>query len=401
MIMKDRSPFTPGNPVPVELFVGRRDQLDEILKNVRQARTGKQENIFLAGERGIGKSSFARFVCNMACKERLLSVHVFLGQVTSLDEMVRRVFEELIRVSNTQSWYEKISDYFSNKIKQIDLFGVALSFNPSPEDTRELVNNFSSAISNVAEKIKPEKSGLFIVLDDIDAISKTPEFANWYKSLVDRVATHSDFFPVCIMLIGLPEFRDNLSRNQPSLMRVFRVVEIEKLQDHEVRDFFERAFKKVEIQVDESALKLMVKYSSGIPTIMHEIGDAVFWADEDGIIKDDDALNGIVIAARNIGKKYLDPLVYRAIRSEKYKSILRKLSQSPETRFKKAEIAAKLTPEEKKVFDNFLSKMRKLGVIIVDQESDRGAYKFINDIYPIYIFMDSLEHRHKIEKSFW
>jgi hypothetical protein len=395
MIMKDRSPFTPGNPVPVELFVGRSSQLEEILKNVKQARTGKQENIFLAGERGIGKSSFAKFVCNMACKEKLLSVHVFLGQVTSLDEMVRRVFEELIKVSNTQSWYEKISGYFKDKIQQIDLFGVAVSFNPSEEDTRDIVNNFSFALSNIAEKIKPEKSGLFIVLDDIDAISKTPEFANWYKSFVDRVATHSDFFPICIMLIGLPEFRDNLSKNQPSLMRVFRVVEIEKLQDQEVRDFFERAFKKVNILVEEQAMKIMVKYSSGLPTIMHEIGDAIFWVDTDGIVNVDDVGKGVIIAAGNIGKKYLDPLVYRAIRSEKYRSILRKLGESPESRFKKTDIVAKLTPEEKKVFDNFLRKMRELGVIIADQESDRGTYKFINDIYPVYIFMEGLEHRYK------
>jgi len=395
MIMKDRSPFTPGNPVPVELFVGRSSQLEEILKNVKQARTGKQENIFLAGERGIGKSSFAKFVCNMACKEKLLSVHVFLGQVTSLDEMVRRVFEELIKVSNTQSWYEKISGYFKDKIQQIDLFGVAVSFNPSEEDTRDIVNNFSFALSNIAEKIKPEKSGLFIVLDDIDAISKTPEFANWYKSFVDRVATHSNFFPICIMLIGLPEFRDNLSKNQPSLMRVFRVVEIEKLQDQEVRDFFERAFKKVNILVEEQAMKIMVKYSSGLPTIMHEIGDAIFWVDTDGIVNVDDVGKGVIIAAGNIGKKYLDPLVYRAIRSEKYRSILRKLGESPESRFKKTDIVAKLTPEEKKVFDNFLRKMRELGVIIADQESDRGTYKFINDIYPVYIFMEGLEHRCK------
>ncbi|MCX6681090.1 MAG: ATP-binding protein [Methanothrix sp.] len=400
MVIKDRSPFTPGNPVPVELFVGRTTQLEEILKNVKQARTGKQENIFLAGERGIGKSSFAKFVCNMACKERLLSVHVFLGQVTSLDEMVRRIFEELIKVSNTQSWYEKISDYFRDKIQQIDLFGVAVSFNPSKEETRELVNKFDEAIANIAEKIKPEKSGLFIVLDDIDTISRTPDFANWYKSFVDKVATHFDYFPICIMLIGLPEFRDNLSKNQPSLMRVFRVVEIEKLQDPEVRDFFSRAFKKVNIEVEESAMSIMVKYSSGLPTIMHEIGDAIFWIDTDGIVKVDDVVNGVFVAAGNIGKKYLDPLVYRAIRSEKYRSILRKLgesqlSKSPDLRFKKTDIVAKLTPEEKGVFDNFLRKMGELGVIIADKESERGTYKFINDIYLVSILMESLEHRSK------
>lgn len=31
----------------------------------------------------------------------------------------------------------------------------------------------------------------------------------------------------------------------------------------------------------------------------------------------------------------------------------------------------------------------------LDQESDRGTYKFINDIYPVYILMESLEHRSK------
>lgn len=394
--MKDRSPFTPGNPVPVELFVGRTNQLEEILRNVKQARTGKQENIFLAGERGIGKSSFAKFVCNMACKERLLSVHVFLGQVTSLDEMVRRVFEELLKVSNTQSWYGKISGYFENKIQQIDLFGVAVSFHPTAEDTRELVNNFPEALVNIAEKIKTEKKGLFIVLDDIDAISGTPEFANWYKSFVDKVATHFDYFPISIMLIGLPEFRDNLSRNQPSLMRVFRVVEIEKLQEKEVKDFFLRAFNKVNIAVQESAMEIMVDYSGGLPTIMHEIGDAIFWIDEDGIVKDDDVWKGVISAAESIGKKYLDPLVYRAIRSEKYRSILRKLGVT--TSFKKNEIVAKLTKEEKAVFDNFLRTMRDRGVIMIDQEADRGTYKFVNDIYPVYIFMEGLEHKMKVKQ---
>ncbi|MCU0637668.1 MAG: ATP-binding protein [Methanothrix sp.] len=396
MTMKDRSPFTPGNPVPVELFVGRTKQLEEILRNVKQARTGKQENIFLAGERGIGKSSFAKFVCNMACKERLLSVHVFLGQVTSLDEMVRRVFEELLKASNTQSWYGKISGYFENKIQQIDLFGVAVSFHPTAEDKRELVNNFPEALANIAEKIKTEKKGLFIVLDDIDTISKTPEFANWYKSFVDKVATHFDYFPISIMLIGLPEFRDNLSRNQPSLMRVFRVVEIEKLQENEVKDFFLRAFNKVNITVEESAMEIMVDYSGGLPTIMHEIGDAIFWIDDDGIVKDDDVWKGVISAAESIGKKYLDPLVYRAIRSEKYRSILRKLGVT--TSFKKSEIVAKLTKEEKAVFDNFLRTMRDRGVIMINQEADRGTYKFVNDIYPVYIFMEGLEHKMKAKQ---
>ena len=43
---KENSPFTPGSPVPVELFVGRLDQIKEIIRYVGQIPYGKQENAF-------------------------------------------------------------------------------------------------------------------------------------------------------------------------------------------------------------------------------------------------------------------------------------------------------------------------------------------------------------------
>ena len=43
---KESSPFTPGSPVPVELFVGRREQIKELLRYVEQTFRGRQENVF-------------------------------------------------------------------------------------------------------------------------------------------------------------------------------------------------------------------------------------------------------------------------------------------------------------------------------------------------------------------
>ena len=34
-------------------------------------------------------------------------------------------------------------------------------------------------------------------------------------------------------------------------------------------------------------------------------------------------------------------------------------------------------------------KLRKLGVIEIDMEAERGTYRFVNEIYPIYIWMES------------
>ncbi len=391
---KENSPFTPGNPVPIELFVGRTNQINEILRYVKQTSFGKQENVFLAGERGIGKSSLAAFLRYWVInKENFLGIHVFSGGVSTLEELVRRIFDQLLKEVKEQTWFEDISKFFGNYIKEVGLFGISVSFNPPEKDLKKLVRNFPKVLENIIKKLKDKKKGLFIALDDINGLSTTPDFANWYKSFVDEVATHYTYFPLFIMPIGLPEVRDALSEHQPSLMRIFRVVDINKLFDKEVETFFEEAFKNV-MKVKPEATEVMVKFSSGLPLLMHEIGDAIFWKDEDGIISEKDALGGILDAAERIGRKYLDPKVYRAIRSERYRSILRKLERAPISRnFKRREIEEKLNESEKRVFNNFLIKMRDLGIIISDIEKGRGNYSFVNEIYPIYIWMESEKFR--------
>ena len=62
MSNKGNSPFTPGSPVPVELFVGRERQIRELIRYAGQVSSG---------DRGIGKSSLASFLHN------ILGIHVF------------------------------------------------------------------------------------------------------------------------------------------------------------------------------------------------------------------------------------------------------------------------------------------------------------------------------------
>ncbi len=393
--MKENSPFMPGWPVPVDLFVGRTAQIEEIIRYVKQTASGKQENVFLAGERGIGKSSLAEYIRSWVLKENFLAVHVFLGGVSSLDEIVRRIFEQILKEANTQTWFSSIKSLFGKYVSEIGLFGVTVNFNPQENDLNGLVRNFPEAMSNLIAKIGADKKGLFIVLDDINGISKTPEFADWYKSYVDTAATRYDRFPVFMMPIGLPEIRDELSRLQPSLMRVFRVVEIDKLSDDEVREFFIKAFDRVNATLHQGALRMMVEASSGLPVLMHEIGDAVYLRSGSTEIGTIDAAGGIVDAAERIGKKYLDPKVYRTIRSERYRSILRKLGKHTDDCFKKTDIERLLNEQEQRVFHNFLRKMTGLGIIVGDEEGGRGAYRYVNKIYPIYISLESELFREK------
>ncbi len=78
---KGKSPFYPGQPVPVDLFVGRREQIDHIIeRGIEQVEAGKPVAIYVQGEYGIGKSSIAGFVQGLAEQEHgLHGIYASLG----------------------------------------------------------------------------------------------------------------------------------------------------------------------------------------------------------------------------------------------------------------------------------------------------------------------------------
>lgn len=392
--MKPESPFTPGTPAPLDLFVGREDDISRIVTSLARVHHGRQENIFLSGERGIGKSSLARYIRMIAAKDyNLLTIHVHLGSARTLEEVVRLLFDSLLKETYSQRWFDKIRSLFRDHIREVDLFGVNVTFTPPDEDLIALKLNFAQALMGVFNAIKEEKSGFCIVLDDINGLSKTPEFADWYKSLVDHIATHYDRFPVLFMPIGLPEIRDSLSNHQPSLMRIFRVLNITTLNDSDVRYFFATALSRVHVSIEDPALEMLVRYSGGFPSIMHEIGDAVLHYDGDDHIDPADAMRGITHAAERIGEKYLDPQIYHIMRSPRYHSILNKIGSRFSNPFLKKDVIQILDEGESRVFHNFLSTMKNKGIIIPDPEGGRGSWRFVSDLYLFYIALHGEKQR--------
>jgi hypothetical protein len=55
--------------------------------------------------------------------------------------------------------------------------------------------------------------------------------------------------------------------------------------------------------------------------------------------------------------------------------------------FTRHQILDPLDDGERKVADNFLGRLREIGVIEHDPEGGRGAYRFTNPLYDIYLTM--------------
>ena len=248
------------------------------------------------------------------------------------------------------------------------------------------MNNFVPLLRKVIHESKTLK-GMMLILDDINGLAANEDFANWLKSIVDEIATGRNPLPLTIILVGYHERRDQLIKNQPSLNRVFDLINIKPFTQDETREFYRQAFQKVNTGISEEALKYLVLISGGFPVFLHELGNAVFQTDTDNYIDIKDALSGIVRGIKVIGEKHIEPMVLSTIRSEKYKKILRTIGGMNNRRFSRDDLIEKLREVELKVFDNFISKMRKLGVFKTARDSEKGYYEFTSELYSFYFWM--------------
>ena len=385
----ETSPFRPGQPAPVEFFVGRSSEVERLRGMVKASAMGNFRIGFVSGERGIGKSSLASFVRRLSERESAVAgCHVFLGGVGDLKEMLRRTFDRLLKESMDEPWHGQVRKFFGDRVRKVGLFGVTLELDLADRDLSTLAHDFVPTVTRLLDGIGKQKKGLFLILDDINGLAGFEGFADWLKSTVDEMATSPRKAPLCVLLVGLEERRRELVARQPSLARVFELIDVAPWSDHEVMDFFRSSFDSVDAAVGEADLRELVRFSGGLPVLAHELGDAVWRMARRPDIGSREVGAGISAAAEMIGRKLLEPQVFSAIRSERYRSILRKTLDEPRERFRRSELVGRLTGDERKVMDNFLQRMKRLGALETDPEV-QGGYRFLNLLHALYFWMES------------
>jgi hypothetical protein len=391
MTEKGQSPFYPGQPVPVELFVGRAGEVERIRRAARQVAAGKPQAIFISGEYGIGKSSLARFVRFTSEREPgLLGFHVLLGTSHTLEDVAQATVRTVLEAPAVRSAKvaEGLRNFLVEYIGEQTLFGVTLRLDKLKKDAPDLSRGYLPFLRSLYEKGRESYRGLILILDEINGISAEESFAFFLKDLVDANALSEKPLPLLLILCGTEERRRQLIERHRPIERIFEVAQIDPMSETESREFFSRAFGSVQMEVKEEAMEFLCRYSGGLPKLMHLLGDAAYWIAPGTQIDADVAVQATWAAAEDVGRKFVDLQVYRALRSQDYRRILKKLALADfDLSFRKSDVAQGLSQEERQKLDNFLQRMKKLGVLTSGEE--RGEYVFCDRLTRLYLLMES------------
>jgi len=390
ILSKGKSPFYPGQPVPVELFVGREEQIDRILtRGAAQVEQGKPMAFFVEGEYGIGKSSLARYVEYRAEKKNhLLGIYATLGAARSIDDVGSAILKAAAESGSLdQSRAESIRNWLSKYLGEQSLFGLTIHADALKKEGPNIAQGALPFLRDVLGRVRDTGVfGILLILDEINGISANPAFAHFIKGLVDSNALSRQPLPLLLMLCGTPERRRQMIACHQPVERIFDVVDIERLSKNEMKRFFTNAFQSVNMQADDAAMEVMTNFSAGFPKIMHLVGDNAFWADSDSIVSGDDAWMAVLNAADEVGKKYVDQQVYSALKSKDYQSILKRIAHvGLRDSFLKKDIEKGLTDAQKKKLNNFLQRMKKLNVLSSGELP--GEYAFNVRMVQLYIWL--------------
>ena len=397
----ESSPFCPGHLAPPELFTGRQDKAECLRSMLRAcARQGRLKTGFIYGERGIGKSSLASFIRREAeTKENILGTHIPLGSVQSLDAMLQRTFNTLAKESLDKPWHKPFQE-FLNRIQKVGVFGITFKLAAQEQDLPPIAENFVPAIQNLLNEIQEnQKKALLLIFDNVNGLAASPQFAHWFKSASEEIDASNQKNPLCILFVGLQEQRRELINNQPSLARVFELVKIDPWTNDETAQFYQRAFAPQDIDISKDSLSLLIRFTSGLPVFAHELGDALWRIAPRPKIRKNDVKKSILSAAETIGERWIEPQILSSLRSERYRSILRKIAADhPKMQFRKTEIIKKLNKEETKVLNNFLQRMEELNAIKKDPET-QGGYQFPSPLHALYFHLEARRAKQTIDPN--
>lgn len=199
---------------------------------------------------------------------------------------------------------------FGNYVETVGVMGLKFKIKPQSDDLIESISHdFPSFIHELCKELFGKKA-IFIIIDDINGLSKTPKFTNWYKSFVDNLTMRFDKeFPIAFVLTSYPENLEKLKRYNPLFSRIFYHFDVEALKEEEVIQFYKSCFKKTNMEYDEESIKLLSKYCYGIPLVMQELGENIFWKCETQKLDIKQIINGIRLTNNIMCDKYLNRIL--------------------------------------------------------------------------------------------
>ena len=210
-----------GNSLTFDNIIGQKDNVNKILRYLpRVINQGLPEHFFIIEKHGTGKTSFIRHVAEIAeDKYNMFPIYVNNKGANNIYKLISNLCKKLFEEFEKTPWGKKFIDNF---FKHFEKEG--LKFKDHSEIVEYVENNFIEFLVEICDN---EVNGIFFIIDDVNGLSKTPEFSNWYKGLFETLEFYKKYVPVTFSLIAYPTKYEQLCKQNPSFPSMFNLITLD------------------------------------------------------------------------------------------------------------------------------------------------------------------------------
>lgn len=258
--------LSPSNAIQtVELLHGRSKHLDDI----RQALYSPGRQVFIYGDRGVGKTSLAQTAAFQRQSTDGFPIAVSCSAGGSCFELVRDIAQEAFPLDpRTRKTTKQKTFKFMFK-------GAGKSTKASEEqEAFQLPGSLNEAVQMMHFVASNHSSQCCVIIDEFDQVTDPSEqkmFANLVKQIADKKV------PISIIFCGIGSSLDDLFSSHLSTHRYFHTAKLDRLSYDFRLEIIDQAARHVQIDTDETTRWRIAMISDGFPHYVHLVTEKLFW----------------------------------------------------------------------------------------------------------------------------
>ena len=268
--------FTPSKEIitPERLF-GR----EVHLRQIGRAFNSEGRNVFIFGDRGIGKTSLARTAAKVNNFQEENYIYVPCGEFSRFGDIMEAVARSAIPIT------ELVSKSKGSGGLNVGYAGASLGINFS-NDNEINVPKPKTVIEalDILSLVDNKRNGrTIVVIDEFDRLISNEE-KNLFAELIKNISTRD--LDLRFIFCGIGQTVDEILGAHLSAGRYFEPIELEKLHHNFLWDIIKTVAHATNVEIPEETLIRIGIVSDGFPHFVHLIGECLFWAmhDDDNIV---------------------------------------------------------------------------------------------------------------------
>lgn len=260
--------FTPSDEIrtPERLF-GRQKNLTAIDRALNSP--GRQ--IFVYGDRGVGKSSLAITAAFMHTGSKNVPIYVPCGRLSGFSDVIQAVGNRTIDIVER---FEKPATGRGLNLNVPVLGGFGVTAGTPGSSTIPAPTTIDEALDVIRYVATKRQGRLVVVIDEMERIEKIEE-RDKFAEFIKNIPTLGN--EVRFIFCGIASDVNELLNAHPSAGRILETIQLERLRHDALWKIITTVSEKLSVSVDHNMLVRISQISDGFPHFVHLIGDTMFW----------------------------------------------------------------------------------------------------------------------------